>query len=539
MNVSIALCYCSVVEYICLCFTYTCSASRIFSIHPKDSLATVVTGMGLKAPLGKLVLIRLVGQDLSTSDNVFFTTNETDCPSTFYAAMYRLLDVTPDNTSAIIKVQFEPLEYGQDYWYICLMFTPASIRGSTRFTQHQGNKEWLRIHVFSVTNVEPLIPLWLRICVCIVLLIFSGLFSGLNLGLMSLDPTELKIIEKAGSPQEKQYAKRIAPLRKRGNLLLCSILLGNVLVNTTFTILFEEMTNNVVAVICSTAAIVVVGEIVPQAVCSRHGLAVGAKTYWITVLFVIITFPAAFPISLVLDLFLGQEMGQAFNKEKLQELIRVTADRRIIHDNEANIISGALQLTTKRVEDVMTRIEDVYMLEINTVLDFETITEIMHQGYTRIPVYDGEKTNIINLLNTKELALIDPDDKTLVSTVCRFYDHRPLFVDHDVKLDAMLQAFLQALEMIKYETIKFSFQFSIANCPYQIFKRSYKQYTYAFYHCRHFFTCPLSLTKIGYKLLLPYSYNMKNNSPNENLEPAQLHSLTVMNDSENCGLEML
>ncbi|CAG5132938.1 unnamed protein product [Candidula unifasciata] len=159
---------------------------------------------------------------------------------------------------------------------------------------------------------------------------------------------------------------------------------------------------------------------------------VGAKTYWITVLLFIITFPAAFPISLVLDLFLGQEMGQAFNKEKA-----AGADT-------SNIISGALQLTTKRVEDVMTRIEDVYMLEINTVLDFETITEIMHQGYTRIPVYDGEKTNIINLLNTKELALIDPDDKTLVSTVCRFYDHRPLFVDHDVKLDAMLQAFLQA-----------------------------------------------------------------------------------------------
>ncbi|CAL1537272.1 unnamed protein product [Lymnaea stagnalis] len=260
---------------------------------------------------------------------------------------------------------------------------------------------------------------------------------------MSLDQTELKIIGKVGSEKEKAWAKRIGPLRKRGNLLLCTLLLGNVMVNSTFTILFDNMTNGLTAVISSTIGIVVFGEIMPQAICSRHGLAVGANTYWLTVFFMILTFPASFPISLILDKILGEEMGQVYNKEKLQELIRMTADRRVLHDNEANIISGALQLTNKSVEDIMTRVEDVYMLESNRILDFDTMTEIIHHGYTRVPVYDGEKTNIVNLLNTKDLALIDPDDKTPLSTVCKFYDHKPLYVDHDVKLDAMLQEFLQ------------------------------------------------------------------------------------------------
>lgn len=45
-----------------------------------------------------------------------------------------------------------------------------------------------------------------------------------------------------------------------------------------------------------------------------------------------------------------------------------------------NIIAGALELRRKTVADVMTRIEDVYMLDLNSVLDFETVTEITNSG---------------------------------------------------------------------------------------------------------------------------------------------------------------
>jgi metal transporter CNNM len=51
-----------------------------------------------------------------------------------------------------------------------------------------------------------------------------------------------------------------------GNFLLCSILLGNVLVNNTLTISLDAITGGggVVGIICSTLAIVTFGEIVPQ-----------------------------------------------------------------------------------------------------------------------------------------------------------------------------------------------------------------------------------------------------------------------------------
>jgi metal transporter CNNM len=109
----------------------------------------------------------------------------------------------------------------------------------------------------------------------------ASLFSGLNLGLMALDRTELKIIANTGTEKERKYAKAIMPVRAHGNYLLCTILLSNVAVNSTFTVILDDLTSGLVAVIGSTLAIVFIAEITPQAICARHGLLVGAKSIWI------------------------------------------------------------------------------------------------------------------------------------------------------------------------------------------------------------------------------------------------------------------
>ena len=62
-----------------------------------------------------------------------------------------------------------------------------------------------------------------------------------------------------------------------------------------------------------------------QAICSRHGLAIGAHTVWITKFFMLVTFPMSYPISLLLNVILGEEIGAYYNRERLKELIKVQA----------------------------------------------------------------------------------------------------------------------------------------------------------------------------------------------------------------------
>jgi len=95
----------------------------------------------------------------------------------------------------------------------------------------------------------------------------------------------------------------------------------------------------------------------------------------------------------------------------------------------------------------MTKLDDVFMIEYNSVLDFDTMSLIMKTGYTRIPVYESERRHIVALLNIKDLAFIDPDDRTPLHTVCKFYNHAVNFIFEDTRLDVMLEEFKKGTKL--------------------------------------------------------------------------------------------
>ncbi|XP_016127804.1 metal transporter CNNM2-like isoform X2 [Sinocyclocheilus grahami] len=346
-------------------------------------------------------------------------------------------------TSGIIEIEVKPLRKTEKskLYYLCIATVTPGAQDSwseNTWIYHEGHDT----KVLVVEEKKFLLPFWLQVIFIAMLLCLSGMFSGLNLGLMALDPMELRIVQNCGTEKEKNYAKRIEPVRSQGNYLLCSLLLGNVLVNTTLTILLDDIAGSgLIAVVVSTIGIVIFGEIVPQAICSRHGLAVGANTILLTKFFMILTFPASYPVSKLLDHVLGQEIGTVYNREKLLEMLRVTDPYNDLVKEELNIIQGALELRTKTVEDVMTPLRDCFMIAADAILDFNTMSEIMESGYTRIPVCEGERCHIVDLLFVKDLAFVDPDDCTPLKTITKFYSHPLHFVFNDTKLDAMLEEF--------------------------------------------------------------------------------------------------
>lgn len=154
-----------------------------------------------------------------------------------------------------------------------------------------------------------------------------------------------------------------------------------------------------------------------------------------------ITSPLAYPTSKILDIILGEEIGNVYNRERLKELVRVTTGINDLDKNEVNIISGALELRKKTVAEVMTHIDDAFMLSLDAILDFETVSEIMKSGFSRIPVYDGDRRNIVTLLYIKDLAFVDTDDNTPLKTLCEFYQNPVHFVFEDYTLDVMFNQF--------------------------------------------------------------------------------------------------
>ncbi|CAG8768263.1 4302_t:CDS:10, partial [Racocetra persica] len=252
------------------------------------------------------------------------------------------------------------------------------------------------------------LPYWLKVVLTVILVLLGGLFAGLTLGLMSLDETNLHILATSGDARQRKFASRIKPIRKNGHMLLVTLLLVNVLVNETLPIIMDDVMGGggITAILVSSVLIVIFGEIIPQAICSRYGLAACKNI------------DVADPK--LLDKVLGENHGIIYRRAELKELINYhgssTKHGGDLVTDSVTIIRGALDLQDKAVEIAMTPIDKVYMLPIDTVMDRITMREIYSTGHSRIPIFGGSRQNIIGVLLTKSLIMYSPDDARSLKT---------------------------------------------------------------------------------------------------------------------------
>ncbi|KAL3894140.1 MAG: hypothetical protein SGCHY_005445, partial [Lobulomycetales sp.] len=228
------------------------------------------------------------------------------------------------------------------------------------------------------------------------LVIVGGIGAGLTIGLMSLDSTTLTILRRSGTPEQKNWAARIAPIRQNAHMLLVTLLLMNTIVNESLPVLLHIIRlDGYLAVLISTALIVIFGEIIPQAVCSRHGLAIGAFFAWPVRIIMFLMYPIVYPIAKLLDWVLGQDHGVVYRKAELKELVAIHGVAGKLVEDEVQIVKAVLDLREKTVGMIMTPLKYTVMLPIDAKLDHTTLDKLLHAGHSRVPVYKDSPQNII------------------------------------------------------------------------------------------------------------------------------------------------
>eukprot|EP00756_Hemistasia_phaeocysticola_P009571 Hpha_TRINITY_DN14918_c2_g1::TRINITY_DN14918_c2_g1_i1::g.142974::m.142974/K16302/CNNM; metal transporter CNNM len=333
------------------------------------------------------------------------------------------------------------------------------------------------------------IPLWMSIGFGTVLLMLSGCFSGLTLGLLGLDKIALKAIadspvqeiypddtneekaKKRSANSDREAAQKITPLRKKSNLLLCTLLLGNVMVNVMIPILLADLTGGMMGFIFSTCFIVIFGEIVPQATCSRYALQIGALSIPLVQFFKCVLLPLTVPIAYFLDLALGADLGQLYDTDQLEQLLLIHLQQGHLVSNEYTILQRALALAKTEVSAVMTFDRNVYSVGADDVLTESKLIEIWQKGHSRIPVIAEEEVMVdslvrrpeqleiasglapvevaidrrytcIGVLFAKDLITVRPEDGLTARQVVSFYSRGlPPTVRKEEKLDKVLENF--------------------------------------------------------------------------------------------------
>ncbi|XP_071115042.1 uncharacterized protein [Haliotis cracherodii] len=281
---------------------------------------------------------------------------------------------------------------------------------------------------------------WVYLAIYVGLVLTAGLMSGLTMGLLSLDLMTLNILKDGGTTREQKYARRILPLVKRHHLLLVTLLLANAAAVEAMPIFLDRISDPIIAISVSVSAVLIFGEVVPQALCTRFGLAIGSTLAPVVYILMGLFFIVSWPLSKLLDCVLGSNHGTFFRRAELKVLVDLhgpgdgSGNEEHLTTDEVLMIKGALDLKDKRAKDAMVNIDNVFMISSDACMDHNTMTQILFHGHSRIPVYEESRSQIKAVLLMKTLIKLDPEDAIPVSSLLLDPQYfRPVIFIDDVK----------------------------------------------------------------------------------------------------------
>ncbi|KLT41909.1 DUF21-domain-containing protein [Cutaneotrichosporon oleaginosum] len=247
-----------------------------------------------------------------------------------------------------------------------------------------------------VTPSDPRFVWYILTAVALVLL--GGIFSGLTLGLMGLDTINLQVLSQVGTLEEQEQAPRVLNLLKIGrHLVLVVLLLCNTLINTSLPVFLDSVIGGGwIAILGATALELIFGEVIPQAICNKYGLTIGASFAPFVRGLVFLLYPIAKPMAMILDCLFGKhDEGVRYRKAELKAFVSLGVEDKLA-DDELLLLGNVLEFSGKTVGTIM----------------------ILRKGHTRIPVFEAARPGLfIGVLLLRALVGYDLVEKRTVRSL--------------------------------------------------------------------------------------------------------------------------
>ena len=264
----------------------------------------------------------------------------------------------------------------------------------------------------------------MQLIALIILVLLFAFFSSAETSLTTVNRVRLKTLAEEGNRRAKTA---LEVLDKYGKML-SAILIGNNIVNLSASALATTLAIHIhftvgIATAILTVVILIFGEIVPKnmAMINSEKMAL-LYASMISGLMKLLT-PLIFVIDSlakgIMKLFrVDADKKTAMTENELRTYVEVGHEDGVIESEEREMIYNVFDFGDAVAKDVM--IPRIDMVTVDKEATYEEVMEVFKDCmYTRIPVFEEDKDNIIGLINIKDFILVEDKAKFKISDILR------------------------------------------------------------------------------------------------------------------------
>ena len=282
--------------------------------------------------------------------------------------------------------------------------------------------------------------------ILVIMIILSAFFSASETAFSSVNLIRLRQYVGDGRPG----AKKALNLAERFDEVLLAILIGNNIVNlasaSLATIVATEVLNlgasgAPIATAVMTVLIIIFGEILPKSYAKENSeslaLSIGTIYYYMIKVMKPLIFIFMVLKDFVAKLYSKKEDEPSVTEDELNVIIDTMEEEGVLQQDEVEMLQSVLDLSETFVKDIMTPRVDVVAVDVHD--STENVKNVFfEEKYSRIPVYDESRDNIVGILYERDLfsAIIEngSTDDLLIADVMR----DPMYVSYTMRVSDLL-----------------------------------------------------------------------------------------------------